>query len=82
VSEEEKAIVGYEAIKKHLQPEWLLECVMYNPKQNAIVVSPARCLKRGVKVLQVAQSWFGSKTILHFRLDYDVRLVKKGAEEA
>jgi hypothetical protein len=57
-------------LKEKLSPPWLLECVMYDEKHNAIVVSPTRCLQHGVTVLEVAQNRFGSKTILHFRLDF------------
>ena len=65
------------SIKHKLSPIWILDCVMYDKKHNALVVSPKHCLEHGVTVLQVSQDGFGSKTILHFRLDYNIKKVKK-----
>lgn len=66
-------------LRKQLAPEWLLDCVMYDKKQNAIVVAPVNCLKHDITNLRVAQHGFAGKTILHLRLDFDVRRVKIGA---
>ena len=67
-------------LSRQLVPEWLLECLMYDERHSAIVISPKRCLEHGVRVLQVCQDGFGSKTILHFRLDYNIKKVKRGEE--
>jgi hypothetical protein len=70
-----------ELLKKYrekLSPSWLLDCVMYDEKHNAIVISPKHCLNHGVKVLEVSQDGFGSNTILHFRLDFNIKKVKRG----
>jgi len=65
-------------LRRQLAPDWLLECVMYDEKRNAIVVSPKHCLEHGVTVLQVCQDGFGSRTILHLRLDFPIKKVKRG----
>jgi len=76
----EKAVAG-EELKKLLKPDWLLECVSYDPKRNAIVISPKKCLEHGVTVLEVAQDSFASRTILRFRLDFDIKFVKEVKED-
>jgi len=67
----------YLKAKQQLSPSWLLDCVMFDKKRSALVVSPQHCLEHGVTVLEVAQDSFGSRTILHFRLDYSIKKVKK-----
>jgi hypothetical protein len=64
-------------LSETLSPSWLLECVMYDKRHNALVVSPKHCLEHGITVLEVAQDSFAGRTILHFRLDFDVKKVKK-----
>lgn len=80
MGEVKEAIGGVEAIRKRLCPEWLLDCLMYDRKHSAIVISPKHCLEHGVTSIEVTQNGFGSKTILHFRLDYNLKKVKKGVE--
>ena len=65
------------SIKYELSPIWILECVMYDRKHNALVISPKHCREHGVSVVQVAQDGFGSRTILHFRIDYNIKRVKR-----
>lgn len=64
-------------VSKQLSPEWLLECVMFDKAHSALVVSPKHCLKHGISVLEVSQDSFPSKTILHFRLDFTIKKVKR-----
>jgi len=61
-------------IKNLLTPQWLLDdgVVMYDPKHNALVISPTNALKHGITNIQVAQNRLGSRTILHFRLDWNL----------
>jgi len=66
---------GAEA-KKLLAPDIILECVMYDPKQNCLVISPKRALKYKITSIKIAQDSFGSKTILQFRLDYNIKKIK------
>jgi hypothetical protein len=68
-------------LKERLSPSWLLECVMYDERHNALVISPKHCLEHGITVLEVAQDSFAGRTILHFRLDYNIKKVKKERSE-
>ena len=69
-----------EELKQRLSPAWLLDCVMYDSKQNALVVSPLHCQKNGISNLKIAQHTFEGRTILQFRLDFDLRRVKIGSD--
>ena len=71
------SIAGTDKIRKYLSPDWILECVMYDRKHNSLVISPKHCLEHGVSSIDIAQDSFASRTILHFRLDYDIKRVKR-----
>ena len=79
MGEKMEVVVGEDGLRKYLSPEWILECVMFDKKHNALVISPKRCLEHGVTSIEVAQDSFASRTILRFRLDYDLKKVKKEA---
>ena len=70
-------VAGVEKLKKYLSPDWILECVMFDRKRHALVISPTHCLEHGVTNIEIAQGRFSSKTILRFRLDYNLIKVKK-----
>jgi len=75
------AISGTEKLRKHLSPDWILSCVMFDRKHNSLVISPKHCLEHGVTAVDVAQDGFASRTILHFRLDYNIKKVKRGGQD-
>ena len=73
-----KPIAGCKEIRDYLSPDWLRDCVMIDRDHSAIVISPTHCLEHGITNLVITQNRFCGKTILRFRLDFDVIKVKKG----
>jgi len=73
----DKPVAGTKNLRDYLSPEWIRDCVMFDRKHNSLVISPRRCLEHGVSALQIAQDNFGSRTVLHFRLDWNLKKVKR-----
>ena len=73
-----EVISGNKAIRDKLSPEWLRDCVMIDKKHCALVVSPTNLLEHGITNLTVSQNRFCGRTILRFRLDFDIMRIKKG----
>jgi len=72
-------VVGTDNLRDYLSPEWIRDCVMFDRKHSSLVISPQRCLEHRVSAIDIAQDKFASRTILHFRLDYDFKRVKKSS---
>jgi len=77
MSEENEVIVGTNKLRDYLSPEWIRDCIIYDRKHNSLVISPKKCLEYGISAIDIAQDSFSSRTILHFRLDYNLKKVKR-----
>jgi len=73
----DEVVAGTDKLYDYLSPEWIRECVMFDRKHNSLVISPKKCLEYGVSAVDIAQDSFASRTILHFRLDYTLKRVKR-----
>jgi len=73
----DRVIAGVDRLRDYLSPEWIRDYIMFDRKHNSLVISPQRCLEHGVTAINIAQDKFASRTILHFRLDYNLKKVKR-----